>query len=370
MNSLFKIKRIFVTILITFIVSINFSYAAVLDSLRLEKVNGQYFVLHKVNKGQTLFGTLRKYGSNLTEYKAANQNVDSDIQTGQILRIPYSRPIKETVKAKLKNDITEPTNGLVKSQAAAKTFKVELGMTLFSVAKQNSTTVAELKRLNKLENETIKAGQILIVSEVEHVNEKLRQKAEVVSKSIPDITVKTNDQIAVKNENAVVTKNAPIKDEILVQKDNTNVAVKQESMLKAAPIIKAENTAKVDDVVKTRIDTANNKPNSEINGDSQLQIIKADEVPNRVLQVEEGIAELIAVESKSGKYLALHKSAPLGTLIQVKNETNGASVWVKVIGRLPEVEQNQNVVIKLSPKAMERVSPVDKRFRAKLNYSL
>ena len=76
------------------------------------------------------------------------------------------------------------------------------------------------------------------------------------------------------------------------------------------------------------------------------------------------------LKSKSGKYLALHKSAPIGTLIQVKNETNGASVWVKVIGRLPEVDQNQNIIIKLSPKAMARVSPVDKRFRAKINYSL
>ncbi|MES2796559.1 MAG: peptidoglycan-binding protein, partial [Bacteroidota bacterium] len=70
------------------------------------------------------------------------------------------------------------------------------------------------------------------------------------------------------------------------------------------------------------------------------------------------------------KYLALHKSAPLGTLIQVKNETNGATVWVKVIGRLPELDQNQNVIIKLSPRAMDRISPVDKRFRAKINYSL
>ena len=82
--------------------------------------------------------------------------------------------------------------------------------------------------------------------------------------------------------------------------------------------------------------------------------------------IETGMAELIDVPDNSGKYLALHKSAPIGTLVLVKNLANGQSIWVKVIGRLPS--NDTKLVIKLSPKAFERLNAVDKRIRAEISY--
>lgn len=82
--------------------------------------------------------------------------------------------------------------------------------------------------------------------------------------------------------------------------------------------------------------------------------------------IETGIAELIDVPDNSGKYLALHKSAPIGTLVLVKNLANNQSIWVKVIGRLPNGDSK--LIIKLSPKAFERLNAVDKRIRAEISY--
>ncbi len=82
--------------------------------------------------------------------------------------------------------------------------------------------------------------------------------------------------------------------------------------------------------------------------------------------IETGMAELIDVPDNSGKYLALHKSAPIGTLVLVKNLANGQSIWVKVIGRLPNTDSK--LIIKLSPKAFERLKAVDKRIRAEISY--
>lgn len=82
--------------------------------------------------------------------------------------------------------------------------------------------------------------------------------------------------------------------------------------------------------------------------------------------IETGMAELIDVPDNSGKYLALHKSAPVGTLVLVKNLANGQSIWVKVIGRLPNTDSK--LIIKLSPKAFERLNAVDKRIRAEISY--
>ncbi len=82
--------------------------------------------------------------------------------------------------------------------------------------------------------------------------------------------------------------------------------------------------------------------------------------------IETGIAELIDVPDNSGKYLALHKTAPIGTLVLVKNLANGQNIWVKVIGRLPNTDSK--LIIKLSPKAFERLNAVDKRIRAEISY--
>jgi hypothetical protein len=85
-------------------------------------------------------------------------------------------------------------------------------------------------------------------------------------------------------------------------------------------------------------------------------------------KIETGIAELIDVPDNSGKFLALHRSAPVGTLVLVKNLTNNQSIWVKVIGRLPSGDSK--VIIKLSPKAFEKLNAVDKRVRAEISYLL
>jgi LysM repeat protein len=85
-------------------------------------------------------------------------------------------------------------------------------------------------------------------------------------------------------------------------------------------------------------------------------------------KIETGIAELIDVPDNSGKFLALHRTAPIGTLVLVKNLTNNQSIWVKVIGRLPGGDSK--VIIKLSPKAFEKLNAVDKRVRAEISYLL
>ncbi len=104
--------------------------------------------------------------------------------------------------------------------------------------------------------------------------------------------------------------------------------------------------------------------------DKGVEELKSDSKESEGLKktIETGIAELIEVPDNSGKYLALHKSAPIGTLVLVKNLANNQSIWVKVIGRLPN--SDGKLIIKLSPKAFERLNAVDKRIRAEISYLL
>lgn len=83
---------------------------------------------------------------------------------------------------------------------------------------------------------------------------------------------------------------------------------------------------------------------------------------------EMGMAERIEADESSNKYLALHRSAPVGALVQVRNDISNQSLWVKVIGRLPNTGVNDRVLIKLSAKAFEKLSPNNQSFRAEVSY--
>ena len=62
--------------------------ASSFDSLRMEKQGDQFFIIHKVEQGETLYSLARRYGCELPAIKSANNLPDNNIDLGQELRIP------------------------------------------------------------------------------------------------------------------------------------------------------------------------------------------------------------------------------------------------------------------------------------------
>jgi LysM repeat protein len=85
---------------------------------------------------------------------------------------------------------------------------------------------------------------------------------------------------------------------------------------------------------------------------------------------ELGVVEVISTKKSNTKMLALHRTAPLGSLMTVKNEATGDRVVVKVIGKLPETGNNANVLVRLSPSAFYKLNPKDIKIRAEIAYFL
>jgi LysM repeat protein len=108
------------------------------------------------------------------------------------------------------------------------------------------------------------------------------------------------------------------------------------------------------------------KPVSEANNAPAAKTVPPAGGYQKALQV--GLAELIDGTQGNEKYLALHRTAPVGTIIQVKNLMNDLSVFVKVIGKLPDTGANDKLVVKISNKAYERLAAVDKKFRVEVSY--
>lgn len=68
------------------------------------------------------------------------------------------------------------------------------------------------------------------------------------------------------------------------------------------------------------------------------------------------------------KNLALHKDAPIGTMIRLVNVMNGKEVWVKVVGHLPEKEEKSGIIIIISGYTAKILHIRDRNFRVKLYY--
>ena len=99
-----------------------------------------------------------------------------------------------------------------------------------------------------------------------------------------------------------------------------------------------------------------------------IEIIEDNNELNSFTNKEEGFASTIEDNISSDKYLALHKSATIGTIIFVKNLMNDNVVIVRVIGALPDTGINDKINIRLSRVAFEKLDAKDDIIPVELTY--
>ncbi len=299
-----------------------------LDSIGTEWKNGKTLIVYQVTPGQTLYSLLKKYNVTLDEFKAVNPDFSGNLRSESVVRIPrpWRRPEQATIAA------VAPANG-----NTPKTHKVESGQTLFSIARKYDLGTADLKKWNGIPADgSVKFGQVLYLSDP--------GKTEAVA-----APVKTPPVVEAK-------KPEPSKPEVAVQEQP-----KKSDTTKAKPepapqptITKPVTAPKPEAEVLTPVRTENEPVPNASTGAKKV--------------IETGLCELIDAQDKSGKYLALHRTAPIGTMLTVRNEANNQSVIVKVIGKLPDTGPAGGVIVRLSARAFEKLMPTDRRVRAEVSY--
>ena len=86
---------------------------------------------------------------------------------------------------------------------------------------------------------------------------------------------------------------------------------------------------------------------------------------------ERGVAIWIADENLDGtKMLALHQSAPIGTVVKITNPMTGKSTFAKVVGKFTQNESTKDVIIVITKAAADLIGALDKRFQATLVYGV
>ena len=323
------------------------------DSIGTTKKAGKIFIIHQVDEGETLFSLSRRYGASVDLISQENPEAQNGLKIGQKLLIPV-------VKKEKKN-----SGSLV--------HKVKSSETLYSISRQYNVSAADIKKWNGLSDNTISVGQELVIKETGTAT----PQAEVTPANV-DYTGKETHTVAASETLFSISRqyNVSVDDlkkwneltgnelsigQVLIVSSATKATVTSNSSM--LPVAVEESQETVEASTETVIDVSEIKtPEVAVGPSTANQTMDSKKI------IEDGFAQVIEGSSETKKYLALHRSAPVGTIMQVKNKMNNQTVFVRVVGVLPNTGDNNKVLLKISKKAFDRLGAVDSKFPVEISY--
>jgi len=264
---------------------------AIPDSVGTEIVNGEEFVLFKIEKGDNYYQLSKKYKTTVGQLTQINGN--GKLSIGQIVKVPTGR---KSASIATKTPANTAQQNPRDPQQGFTAYIVGEKETLYAISKRFGITVEDIKKANNLKNNTIGGGMKLMIPNQPLPPERPKlvepKGIEVV---VPD---STNDDD--KEENQISTNRYGIRE-----------------------------------------------------------------------KAERGIGVWIdGLSSQGTSNLALHKSAPVGTILKITNPMTKSVTYAKVVGKFNDNAENQNAIVVLSKSAAASIGALDKRFQVEIAYGL
>jgi LysM repeat protein len=341
------------------------------DSLGIETVNGKIYVIHKVDEKETLYAISKRYGSSVDAIVQTNPGLGSSLEVGQILKVPYTA----------KTTVSRTSN--------SNTHKVEPKETMFSISKAYNVTIDELKQWNNLTDNSLSVGQELIIkkdkpSQNTAANTTIKSSTSTEVAKIPANgmhTVEAKETLysiarhyniavqQIRDWNKLESDELKVGQTISVSAPKSQVAVTEPKVVKEIPKEVPKQTTTPAETAKPPVENTTATTTTTPAPKTASQTIKISEaVKNSDEIMESGVAELIDGTEGNRKYLALHRTAPVGTILKVRNEMNNREVFVRVMGKLPDTALTDKLVIRISKSAYDRLGAMDPRFRVEVTY--
>ncbi|MDR7129624.1 LysM repeat protein [Algoriphagus sp. 4150] len=378
---------------LVFVLSSSLSMAselASLDSVGVQRIGDQSYILHEVDPKETLFGISRRYKSPVSDIIEANPVLKQGLKIGQTIKVPFV--------------------SMAELPAGSVLHNVVPGETLFSISKKYGVAVERVMKDNGLKGNDLSVGQSLIIEPAIPVT--------VAKEPEPAVAVGTTES-ASKSANKEKEKTAKKAEEAPKVSEKSATASNPEAAKQPNPKAAGENSkpmvpgewkshsvqdgetlfsiasqysARVEDLITWNALTSNNLQKGQVlkvgRGAMQESTVPVIGNPRVVSSADEmmvepadsstsggfkniketGQAELIEGTGGHKKYLVLHRTAPVGTIMRVKNEENDITIFARVVGTLPETGDNSKLVIKLSQAAFDQLKAVNGRFPVEVMY--
>ena len=303
------------------------------------------YTVHAIAKGETLSALAKKYHTTVGDImRLNNMTAKSILKIGQKIKVPAAqttKPVADTKKTVTKT-ATAPVVEAAAPQEVAETATtltpkyhvVGKKETLYGIGKKYKVTVAQIKQWNHLTKDNIHDGQKLIIGI------DAAPTAVTKTKPVPAVSTATT---AVQPQ-ATATE-APAQQEVTEEKPVT-VATKP-----LLPVVKKE---------------ASNTPEVNVkNIGSEGYFASLYQRGNQELS-----GDAATFKTASGwldrKYYILINNVEAGTVVRIS--ANNKIVFAKVLGPLPDIKEDNGLLMRLSNAAASALGVADSKFSAVINY--
>ncbi|MFT6866469.1 MAG: LysM repeat protein [Cyclobacteriaceae bacterium] len=329
-----------------------------LDSLRTEKQKGKLIVVHQVEQGETLYSLSKRYNADLKEIVKFNKMENNTISLGQLLMIPLpkekSKKENQEVIKEVEPDvdsISTKIDSIIQKSVESKEHIVMPKETLYSISKKYGITIDDIKKLNALENDALSVGQVLIISgEVDLKIDAALSKTKLDSNlpiGVSEHLVQSGDMLE-----SIARKYNVRPDSIIIwnKLSNTYLAIGQRLLIKG------------------EIDSLAQMVEPKMEETAYSQKTKYLDQSGFTKVLEEGIAKKIEDVIETDKYLAMHRTLKVGTMVEIRNLMNNKKIFVRIVGRLPETGLNENTLIRMTPICFTKLGVIDPKTRVEISY--
>lgn len=276
---------------------------------------------HVVKQGESLYAIAKQYNTTIEAIVKQNGLSQSAIKIGQKLVLPSAT----SVASKVEQPIAQTGTAV-----QARIHTVAKGESLYAITKKYGISLQELKDWNKINETNIQSGQKLVVSKVD--KSAIYSPATEVKKNEPKEEI---GQVATPSARPV----AP-------------TAALVETRVEQPAVIKEVAKATESELLKTTSSSPLDYP------------AVFYQYPAKGLKISKskGVANYIFEATSGNQFLAFYNGAEAGSVIRITNLLNQKTIFVKVIGKLPTADANNDIMVKLSAKAAEELEATEAKF--------
>lgn len=260
------------------------------DSIGTEVVNGEVYIIHRVERKDTYYALGRRYTAPVSRIMSVNNK--KSLKPGDIVKVPTGK--QEILAAPI---VQSPSSAPPLQQEQSKVlteYKVGKKETLYAIARRFGTTVEDIKKMNDLRSDSLREGITLKIPNADY----REPVPEVVEQPIILDTLSTSEPL------------------------------------------------------------------------TPEQIVKANRYGIREKQ-EKGIGVWINNLETDGKSnLALHKTAPVGTILKITNPMTRNVTYAKVVGKFTDTADTKDAIVVLSKSAAAYIGALDRRFLIEIAYGV
>ncbi|HTN45948.1 MAG TPA: LysM peptidoglycan-binding domain-containing protein [Flavipsychrobacter sp.] len=316
-------------VLILLLLFVSFSSFAKNDSLFVWQGEDGWILKHKVKTGETVFSIARNYHIPPVMLGEANEiNIQEKPAPGSMLFIPLGA-------YNLKSD------GIQTGEMRPLYHRLRTGESLKRLAKNSNVTQRRLMDWNNSTEDDIYEGQTLFVGWL------LYDGTSITSAPATASPPKQGASTPVSSKPGIPA---------------SGTSTTQQRLPPTTPAVKGDTTYVIY-LPKTVDTTEEEKSEAETLFDAQTM------EGTRVSREKGPAAFFKSANSNASFYYAFHNTAPKGTIIKVRNINNGKTVFVKVLGLIPQTGMYHNAIIGISSGARAALDIRDEKAWCELTYA-